>query len=147
MSGHYVYSIECAVGGREGPKGLRWVCVALALVLMLERRSVLFCSIISENYGQVLRDTSAALGLNPQSEKAFYRAARALHALDKNVEALDCCDHALLIDANNTAVKKLRERIVKRQVYLAKLEEERKERERRKNETERALKHAFLVSR
>ncbi|CAD6961497.1 unnamed protein product [Tilletia laevis] len=52
------------------------------------------CNLELKNYGKVLRDTSSALTLNPTSSKAFYRAARALLALRRPAEALDCCTRA-----------------------------------------------------
>ncbi|PWN48076.1 hypothetical protein IE53DRAFT_381635 [Violaceomyces palustris] len=102
------------------------------------------CNLELENYGATLRDTSSCLGVNPRNEKAFYRAARALLALDKLDEALDCCDHALEIDGGNLAVKKLKEKVSKRKDEVERREKEKKERERRKKELDLALKQAFL---
>ncbi|KDN53514.1 hypothetical protein K437DRAFT_562 [Tilletiaria anomala UBC 951] len=98
-----------------------------------------------QNYGQTLRDTSQALALNPTSEKAFYRAARALLATDKVAEALDCCDHALRANPENKDVKELREKVTKRKNEVERIQAERKERERRKLETDKALNQAFLA--
>ena len=60
-----------------------------------------------------MRDCSKAITLNPRSAKAFYRSALALLALERAEDALDCCDRALAFDANNLAMKGLRERAVK----------------------------------
>ncbi|KAL1758742.1 hypothetical protein FB107DRAFT_271706 [Schizophyllum commune] len=71
------------------------------------------CNLELKNYGSVLRDCSKAITLNPRSAKAFYRSALALLALERAEDALDCCDRALAFDANNLAMKGLRERAVK----------------------------------
>jgi tetratricopeptide (TPR) repeat protein len=51
------------------------------------------------NYRQVLIDCSKALKLNPKNIKAYYRSAKALYALDKIEEAIDCCEHGLAVNA------------------------------------------------
>ncbi|KAJ7638502.1 hypothetical protein FB45DRAFT_976662 [Roridomyces roridus] len=63
------------------------------------------CNLELKNYGQVLRDCSKALTLNPKSSKAYYRSALALLALERAEEALDCCDRCLLFDADNKGVQ------------------------------------------
>ncbi|KAL9936076.1 hypothetical protein V8E36_004918 [Tilletia maclaganii] len=104
------------------------------------------CNLELKNYGKVLRDTSAALKLNPKSSKAFYRAARALLALRRPKEALDCCLHAgddvVQVDPG---FKALAERARKETEVEEKKEREKVEKERRKVEEERALKVAFLA--
>jgi hypothetical protein len=50
-----------------------------------------------ENYGKVLIDCSKALKLNPKNIKAYYRSVKALYALDKIEEAIDCCEHGLAV--------------------------------------------------
>ena len=62
-----------------------------------------------ENYGMTLRDSAQVLTkLNPQSSKAYYRSARALFALEKYDQALDCCDRCLAFDAANHLLKNLK---------------------------------------
>jgi hypothetical protein len=94
----------------------------------------------------VLRDTSAVLALNPKNTKAFYRASRALFALDKLVEALDCCEHALLLEPANEAFLAMRKKVQARQAAIEKAAQEKKERERREKEGKLALDRALLVS-
>ena len=103
------------------------------------------CNLELENYGMTIRDCSQALGLNPRSIKAFYRSAKALFALERFIEAVDCCDHALLLDEGNTAARQLRARIVDRSAVVEKREEEKKERERREAEGRVAMGKALLA--
>lgn len=105
-----------------------------------------FDTSLPENYGMALRDCSEALGLNPRSSKAFYRSAKGLFALDRFIEAIDCCDHALLIDETNQEVVKLRSAIVEKSQRFEKLKAEAKERERRAKETKTSLDRAYVVS-
>lgn len=103
------------------------------------------CELELSNFRQAARDCSAVLEINPKSTKAFYRAARALHGLDRNVEAIDCCDHALAVDAENTAVKKLKAQIIEKGLQVEKRKKEQEEWQRRKEQTKVALNRAFLV--
>lgn len=100
----------------------------------------------SENYGQALRDTSSVLKSNPKSVKAFFRGAKALLAINKTTEALDCCDHALLLDEKNAEVKKLRQKIVEREIEVKRVETIKTERERRRKEGTLSVQRALLVS-
>ena len=99
----------------------------------------------AENYGQTLRDTSQALAINPRSEKAFFRAAKALLETDKTTEALDCCDHGLEINPENKQMIAIRKEVMEKKTYAEKILAERAERERRKKETALALHKAFLA--
>ncbi|GAA5813426.1 hypothetical protein MFLAVUS_006904 [Mucor flavus] len=95
------------------------------------------CNLELRNYGRVLTDCSKCLEINPKNVKAFYRSARALFALDKLVETIDCCDHALGIDPENVNVKNIREKALKRKNEIdekIRLKEEREERERTKKQ-------------
>lgn len=51
----------------------------------------------TENYRKVLIDCSKALKLNPKNSKAYYRSVKALYALDRIEEAIDCCEHGLAV--------------------------------------------------
>lgn len=115
----------------------------LKLSLYLNRAA---CNLELCNYRLCLQDTAKALGVDPKSSKAFYRAAKALSALGRFVEAVDCCDHALGLDGGNTEVKKLKEKIVQDGARNEKRLQEQKERERRKKELDVAMKRAFVVS-
>lgn len=103
------------------------------------------CNLPLENYGMVLKDCSAALEINPESVKAFFRSSKALFALKRFVEAIDCCDHALLHDAKNEEVKKLRTQIEKKKGEEERKEKEKIERERREKEIKLTLNKAFLA--
>lgn len=116
--------------------------VKLQETLLVNRAA---CNLELENYGMTLKDCSQVLGLNEKSSKAFYRSARALFALDRFIEAIDCCDHALLLDTNNTTVQQLRKKIIDKSVAVEKKEAENKERERRKKEEIFAMGKALLA--
>lgn len=91
-----------------------------------------------KNYGRVLTDCSKCLKINPKNVKAFYRSARALFALDKLVETIDCCDHALTVDPENKPIKEIHEKALTRKNMIdekIRLKEERKERERNKKQS------------
>lgn len=103
------------------------------------------CNLPLENYGMVLKDCSSALGLNPSSVKAFFRSAKALSALKRYVEAIDCCDHALLHEKENVEISKLRAQILQKRNDEDKKQKEFTERERRKKENKLALTKAFLA--
>ncbi|KAI9485528.1 MAG: hypothetical protein EXX96DRAFT_545450, partial [Benjaminiella poitrasii] len=102
------------------------------------------CNLELKNYGRVLNDCSKCLKINPKNIKALYRSAKALFALDKLVETIDCCDHALAIDPENKPVKEIRERAANRKKIIdekIRQQEEREARERQKKENlEKALK-------
>jgi tetratricopeptide (TPR) repeat protein len=82
---------------------------------------------IAENYGSVLRDCSKVLSTNQSSLKALYRSALALIALERPIEALDCCERGLRIDPDSDGLKGTREK-------AQKLKEEQELRERKKIE-------------
>jgi tetratricopeptide (TPR) repeat protein len=96
-----------------------------------------------ENYGKVLRDCAKCLGLNDKNVKALYRSAKALYALERLTEALDCCDHALAVDPENKAVIQERERCKKRIDLLD--EKKRKEEEKKRLELEKKEKIDKMV--
>jgi tetratricopeptide (TPR) repeat protein len=60
----------------------------------------------------VLRDCSRILTENAQSEKAYYRSAAALVALERYEEAIDCCDRCLSFSPDNDGVKALRNKAI-----------------------------------
>lgn len=95
------------------------------------------CNLELKNYGRVLTDCSKCLKINPKNVKALYRSARALFALDKLVETIDCCDVALAVDPENKNVKDIREKASKRKHEIdekIRQKEEREERERNKKQ-------------
>ncbi|KAJ3275858.1 hypothetical protein HDV01_006724 [Terramyces sp. JEL0728] len=88
-----------------------------------------------QNYRSVLYDCSQAIKLNPNNVKAYFRSVKALYALDRADEAIDCCQKALLIEPSNqnfiTDLKKLQERkiVLEETVRLEKTKQERKQKE------------------
>lgn len=103
------------------------------------------CNLELKNYGRVLNDCSKCLKINPKNVKALYRSARALFALDKLVETIDCCDHALTVDPDNKSIKEIREKAFTRKSMIdekIRQKEEKEERERNKKEI---LEKAFKV--
>lgn len=98
-----------------------------------------------ENYGSTLRDTSKVLELNPKNEKAFYRAAKALIALDRCKDALECARHGLEINKDNAAMAGLKKKAEERLAKRARDEEEKVERKRREDLLAKALQQALVV--
>lgn len=98
------------------------------------------------NYGRVLRDCAKCLELNPRHVKALYRSARALLALDRVEEALDCCEHALAIEPDNAAVKAVREKTQKRKEQIEAKQRQKEQKEREEKEAKERLEKAFAVS-
>jgi len=99
------------------------------------------CNIELGNYGIALRDTSAALTLNPSSVKGYYRSSVALAALGKYTEALDACDRGLLYHPTNSGLREQQEKMAKlKGDWDAKLAD--KADKERKEAQEKAVKHA-----
>ncbi|KAI0375711.1 40S ribosomal protein S7 [Pilatotrama ljubarskyi] len=101
------------------------------------------CNLELQNYGSVLRDCSKAIGMNPQSSKAYYRSALALTALERYDEALDCCDRCLQFDKDNKGVQAAREKAAKLQEAKERKERERQERIRQEQLKQARLKAAY----
>nr|CAG8583942.1 12333_t:CDS:2 [Entrophospora candida] len=98
-----------------------------------------------QNYRRVLNDCAKALKINPKNIKAFYRSAKALYMLDKLDEALDCCDHALLIDPNNLAMQKEKEKCINHKKVLDEKRRKQLELELKKREEKIALEKAIKI--
>lgn len=103
------------------------------------------CNLELQNYGRVLTDCSKCLGLNPKNVKAFYRSSKALFALDKLVEAIDCCDHGLAVDPENKSIKEIRQQATKRKEMLDERQRKKEEKERQEREKKETLEKAFKV--
>ncbi|CAO1619229.1 unnamed protein product [Sympodiomycopsis kandeliae] len=113
----------------------------LKLSLHLNRSA---CNLELYNYRSCLQDTAAALSLDTRSLKAFFRAAKALAALGKFVEAIDCCDHGLEIERDNQEFKNLKQTITANAVRNEKRIQENKVREKRQKELNTAFQQAFV---
>ncbi|CAG8610887.1 1966_t:CDS:2 [Funneliformis mosseae] len=96
-----------------------------------------------ENYRKVLADCSKALKLNPQNIKAYYRSAKALYALDKIEEAIDCCEHGLAVQPNNKVLQNEKVKCLNRKEILEKKRREKEERERKERESKEELARAI----
>lgn len=99
----------------------------------------------TENYGKVLRDCSAAIMINIESSKAYYRSALALVALERYDEAVDSCSRCLSFDPTNQLVFSLKEKAGNLHDAKVKKEQEKQERLRVVEEKERRLQVAFKV--
>lgn len=75
------------------------------------------------------------LAVNPESEKAHWRAARALFATGKLVDAATCCDRGLKVSPENRDFSALKSKIEKKQ--------EEEEEERRARELKLAVRRAL----
>ncbi|PFH52578.1 hypothetical protein AMATHDRAFT_189237 [Amanita thiersii Skay4041] len=101
------------------------------------------CNLALKNYGSTLRDCSKALNINPNSSKAYYRSALALLALERVEEALDCCIRCLSYDIGNESMQNVKETVLRMKAEKEERENQRQERIRREQETERKLNLAF----
>lgn len=100
---------------------------------------------VTENYGSVLRDCSAALLLNPKSSKALYRSGSALIALGRFEEALDCCARCLSFDDDNKGVQAIRDQASNAKTLKDRKEKERLLRLQKEEEAKRRMSIAFKV--
>lgn len=108
--------------------------------LLLNRAA---CNLELKNFGMVLRDTSAALMINPRSPKAYFRASAALVSLERFTEALDVCDRCLAFDPQNTSVRQQREKIAGLREANERKEMEKAERLRKEREERRVMNAVF----
>ncbi|KAI8906689.1 hypothetical protein EDD86DRAFT_192751 [Gorgonomyces haynaldii] len=97
-----------------------------------------------QNYRKVLNDCAKAIELNQKNVKAYFRSIKALYALDKLVEAVDCCQIALQLDPDNKDLQEELERIKKRQAVLKELEDKRQKQEQEREKREQALHDHFV---
>ncbi|TKY88478.1 hypothetical protein EX895_002466 [Sporisorium graminicola] len=103
------------------------------------------CNLELKNYGATLRDTSAVLGLNERSEKAYYRATRALLALDRFQDAIDCAAHGVKVNPDNAEIAALKSKAEQKLADVERRKKEAEERARRKDLLAKTLQQALLV--
>ncbi|KAI1352913.1 TPR-like protein [Xylaria sp. FL0043] len=72
------------------------------------------CHLELKNYRSCWLDASAALRLNPNNIKAYYRSARGFLAVGRIAEADDACARGLALDESNSALKAVARDIVKK---------------------------------
>ena len=92
------------------------------------------------NYRSCTLDCRAALEIDPQNTKAYYRSAAAFLALDKLDEATAACEAGLLVDASNAALLELKAKV------NAKVETQTAAVRRRAQETEQKHKEAAALA-
>ncbi|KAI5463271.1 hypothetical protein BGZ63DRAFT_351760 [Mariannaea sp. PMI_226] len=95
------------------------------------------------NYRSCWTDCAAAIRLNPDNIKAYYRSARALLAVDRIEEADDVCARGLALDTANTGLKAVAEDIIKRAREIDARRKKEAEREAREKRREALLKAAL----
>lgn len=103
------------------------------------------CNLELQNFGLVLKDTSAVLGINTKNEKAFYRAAKALLALDRAKDAMECCNHGIQVNPENQAMYALKRKAEEQMEKQTRAEAEKKERKRRGDAMAKAVQQALVV--
>jgi tetratricopeptide (TPR) repeat protein len=70
------------------------------------------------NFRNVLNDCSLAIKNNPKNIKAYCRSSKALYALDRVDEGIDCCEKGLLIDPKNLVLKSELKKLQEKKVRL-----------------------------
>lgn len=90
------------------------------------------CNLEMQNYRKCITDCREALKLDPRNDKPWFRAAKALLALDKIEEAAECIENARLLNPTHTQILALAEKILKRREHLERQEKLRQERERKR---------------
>lgn len=76
------------------------------------------CNLELDNYRACWLDCTAALRLNPKNLKAYYRASKALLAVDRIEEADDMCARGLALDGENKGLKAVAEALIKRALQI-----------------------------
>lgn len=104
------------------------------------------CHLELKNYRSCIMDCGSAIKINRKNIKAYYRSAKALLALDKNVDADDACKRGLEIDPENKALQDLSKEITKKNIKIAERRQREVEREKRRRQ-ENALLNAALEAR
>ncbi|RDA91659.1 hypothetical protein CP533_0042 [Ophiocordyceps camponoti-saundersi (nom. inval.)] len=76
------------------------------------------CNLELENYRSCYLDCAAALRLNRRNVKAYYRAARALLAVDRVRDAAEACSAGLAVDPENASLRAASDAVVARKDAL-----------------------------
>ena len=128
---HYTKGISAECSDKE-----------LVSVLYSNRAAV---QLALQNYRSTLMDCGAAIKHNPKNIKAYFRSVKALYALDRMEEAINCCDVALQLDSNNNDFKQERQKCFKRQLHLNEMEAKRQLQEEIKLKQQKALDDAITA--
>ncbi|ODQ75644.1 hypothetical protein LIPSTDRAFT_36991, partial [Lipomyces starkeyi NRRL Y-11557] len=87
------------------------------------------CNLELKNYRRVINDCAEVLKLQPLNAKAYYRSARACLAIDKIREAQDCVERGLELEPQSSYFKALSIKVMQREDYLLKVEQQNSQRE------------------
>ncbi|KAI1426811.1 TPR-like protein [Xylaria sp. FL1777] len=101
------------------------------------------CHIELKNYRSCWLDGSAALRLNPNNIKAYYRSARAFLAVGRIAEADDACARGLALDESNNPLKAVARDIVKKAEELSARQRREAERQAKEKRREMLIKAAL----
>lgn len=129
--GFYTQAIEAALGD----KGL--------LETLYANRAA--CQLELGNFASVLRDTSKVLEINRRSEKAYYRAGKALIALDRLDDAVKCLEKGVEINPENAAMIAFKKSAEDKLERKKRNQAEKQERKKREESIQKSLHQALLV--
>jgi tetratricopeptide (TPR) repeat protein len=73
------------------------------------------------NYRSCLYDCAQAIKFNPENIKAYFRSVKALLALDRIEEGIDCCKKGLLVNPENQALTEFLVKLEKRRIEVEEL--------------------------
>lgn len=104
------------------------------------------CNLALENFRSAINDCAQVLRLNSRNVKAYFRSCKALLALRRWSEALDCADRGLLIEPQNSALATLRSTALAG-VEKAKAQAEEKSRREQQEQREKEALQLALSSR
>ncbi|KAK9247549.1 hypothetical protein V1506DRAFT_531491 [Lipomyces tetrasporus] len=87
------------------------------------------CNLELKNYRRVINDCAEVLKVQPLNAKAYYRSARACLAIDKIKEAEECIERGLEIEPQSSYFNDLSIKVMQREDYLLKVEQQHTQRE------------------
>ncbi|KAK9234953.1 hypothetical protein V1525DRAFT_411384 [Lipomyces kononenkoae] len=87
------------------------------------------CNLELKNHRRVINDCAEVLKVQPRNAKAYYRSARACLAIDKIKEAQECVERGLDLEPQNSYFKNLAIKIMQREDYLLKVQQQNTQRE------------------
>jgi tetratricopeptide (TPR) repeat protein len=95
------------------------------------------------NYRSCLYDCALAIKFNPENIKAYFRSVKALYALDRIEEGIDCCEKGLVVSPDNQALKEYLVKLKKRRGELDELHRIAMKKQEAKENEERQLMNAL----
>eukprot|EP01137_Pigoraptor_chileana_P019545 Opistho-2@80713 len=103
---HYKMALKCYDDGLKENCGVASVEAAL-----YSNRAMVQLNL--GNYRSCVDDCKEARKRDPSAIKVYYRAAKALSAVERYAEAVQWCDDGLAVDAANTSIQELRSSALK----------------------------------